>query len=272
MKNMKVILAFMIVGLLTFVTNVNARELSNEEYNNLRLLFSEGRLALMTDEEVEKYLSYDFDNIITAHKYYKVTETTNGTTSSEVSAEEATANMGISTLATTHTTSYKHIRIAATNVTGNIYNITLYTEWLVTPSVKSFDVTGIRVDDATVVEGTQSGTQTYWTSSSGGYKMIDYSYNGTNIKKATNGFGISMNLLDAASYFATDITANVVATSQYATVYGTYQHAVKAVTLAQSHDYTISHNGLGGVFNFSTAVSRYYDGMAGVSIALGYTG
>ena len=90
--------------------------------------------------------------------------------------------------------------------------------------------------------------------------------------KKENGFGISMNLVDAATEFQLDIEAIVKSTSKWATVYASYQHAATNVTLAQSKAYNISHNGYGEVINFATAVENYYDGMQGVSIALGYTG
>ena len=77
-----------------------------------------------------------------------------------------------------------------------------------------------------------------------------------------------MNLVDGASYFETDISANVISTSQNAVAYGTYQHAVTDVSLSQSQSYTISHNGLGDVVNFASSVYNLYDGMAGVSITL----
>ena len=86
------------------------------------------------------------------------------------------------------------------------------------------------------------------------YNFVDYSYNGTNIRKADNGFGISMNLVNGASYFETDISANVRATSSAATAYGTYQHALTDVSLSASQSYTISHNGFGDVLNFATCV------------------
>lgn len=262
------------VGLIAFITSAQAStNISDEDYARLKHVFSDARIATMSEEEVQKYLSYDLENSITAQKYYKVTEGTNGFTYTEVSEEEAANafnNEGISTYGITKETNYKKIYISATNMGGNKYLMNMYTQWKVTPAVKSFDVTAFRTDDATVQDGTQSGTQIYWTSSSGTYQVVNYSANGTNIKKASNGFGISMNLVDDASYFECDLDALVVATSKYATVYGSYQHAVRDMTLAQSQSYSISHNGLGKVINFYPDVEPYYDRMGGVDIALPY--
>jgi len=266
------IIAFIAYGLLVCVTSASARELSIEEYSNLRLLFSEGRIATLTDEELAKYLTYDFDNINTNSKYYRVIETPYGTISEEVSEEEAM--MAVNNMQNDsnmrdsyYNTGYKHIHISTTQISGNNSEAYLYTEWLTTPNVKSYDVTGFRFYDGTVIDGTQYGSQTYWTSQNG-FQYIYYSPNGTNIKKLSNGFGISMNLVDAASYFATDVQANVTATSSLAKVHGSYQHAITDVTLNQSHDYIINSSGLGSVFNFSTSVVNLYDGMGGVNIVL----
>ena len=265
---MKVTATFIIIVTLCFVTNVNAA-ISEEDYASLREIFSEARLSIMTDEEKEELVNGD---LTYSEKVYQVTETVNGTfIYSEVDPEiadliEENFNNGIATYDATHETSYKRITIIDDYIGGNTHDIMVYTQWLVTPATKSFDVTAIRIDGGSVVEGTQNGTQLYWKD--GAYDWVNYSYNGTNIRKTDNGFGISMNLVNGASYFETDISANVISTSQNAVAYGTYQHAVTDVTLDQSQSYTISHNGLGRVLNFTNSVYNLYDGMTGVSISL----
>ena len=268
MKYMKVLSTFIIIGALCFTSNVKA-EVSEEEYTKLRSMFSEARLSIMTDEEKELLAS---DNTTVEEKIYEVTETVNGTFNySEVDPNDIDEvlenfNNGVSTYDAYHETSYKRIQIFDSYIGGSTHSVMVYTQWLVTPATKSYDVTAMRIDGGYVVEGTQDGTQTYWAN--GAYRYVDYSYNGTNIRKADNGFGISMNLVNDASYFETDISADVIATSSSATAYGTYQHAVTNVSLSQSQSYNISHNGFGDVLNFATGVEGYYDGMAGVSIAL----
>ena len=265
---MKVLSAFIIIGALCFTSNVKA-EVSEEEYTKLRSMFSEARLSIMTDEEKELLAS---DNTTVEEKIYEVTETVNGTFNySEVDPNDIDEvlenfNNGVSTYDAYHETSYKRIQIFDSYIGGSTHSVMVYTQWLVTPATKSYDVTAMRIDGGYVVEGTQDGTQTYWAN--GAYRYVDYSYNGTNIRKADNGFGISMNLVNDASYFETDISADVIATSSSATAYGTYQHAVTDVSLSASQSYTISHNGFGDVLNFATGVQNYYDRMAGVSIAL----
>ena len=269
----KIIMTISILLVMIISTNVKAANLTDEEYARLRNVFSDTRISFMSDEEAARYLSYDLEHSNKVSKYYKVTETTNGTITTEVSKEEAitaaeTEN-NISPTATYHTTSYKNIGISTTQLSTNKYLIYLTNEWLITPRVKSYDVIAMRVDDATIKSGSQVGMQAY--TANGVTDVVNYSYQGTNMVLSSNGFGISMNLVDAASGFTCEIQAIVTATSQWATVYGSYQHAMTAVTLAQSKSYTISHNGYGKVINFATAVQNDYDNMRGVSIELGYT-
>lgn len=271
LKKIIMTISFLLVMIIS--TNVKAANLTDEEYARLRNVFSDTRISFMSDEEAARYLSYDLEHSNKVSKYYKVTETTNGTITTEVSKEEAitaaeTEN-NISPTATYHTTSYKNIEIYTSQTGTNTYLIYVTNNWLINPRVKSYDVMAMRVDDATISSGTQSGVQFYTTN--GITDAVNYSYQGTNMVLSSNGFGISMNLVDAASGFTCEIQAIVTATSQWATVYGSYQHAMTAVTLAQSKAYTISHNGYGKVINFATAVQNDYDNMRGVSIELGYT-
>lgn len=267
----KIIMTISILLVMIISNSVKAANLTEEEYNRLRNVFSDVRISFMSDEDAARYLSYDLEHTNKVSKYYKVTETTNGTITTEVSKEEATnaAKNNFSTRATYHTTSYKNIEISTTHTSGNYYYIYLTNLWLITPRVKSYDVIGMRVDDATIVAGTQKGMQVYTTN--GVTDTVNYSYQGTNMVLSSNGFGISMNLVDAASEFTCELEAMTQSTSQWATVYGSYQHAMTAVTLAKSKSYTISHNGYGKVINFATAVQNDYDNMQGVSIELGYT-
>jgi hypothetical protein len=269
----KIIMTISILLVMIISSSVKAANLTEEEYERLRYVFSDARISFMSDEDAARYLSYDLEHTNKVSKYYRVTETTNGTISTEVSKEEAISaaetENNISPTATYHTTSYKNIEISTSQTGTNSYLIYVTNNWLITPRVKSYDVIAMRVDDATISSGTQSGVQFYTTN--GVTDAVNYSYQGTNMVLSSNGFGISMNLVDAASGFTCEIEAIVTATTKWATVYGSYQHAMTAVTLAKSKSYTISHNGYGKVINFATAVQNDYDNMQGVSIELGYT-
>ena len=85
------------------------------------------------------------------------------------------------------------------------------------------------------------------------------------IQKQKDGFGVSIKLLE---------NGNDMKISQYfrttsgGTIFGSYQHAKKNITLANSKKYSISHSGYGNVFLFDETIKDYYDGMAGVDISV----
>lgn len=273
LKYLKYFSLTFVIATLCLITNVKA-SISDEDYARLREIFSEYRLSIMSDEELERLANGE---LRVQEKLYQWTESINGTMTYvevdpdlyvEINPENSASNYSTSIGTTYYESNYKRIQIIDNYITNNLHSVMVYTQWLVTPATKSFDVTAMRFEDATIVEGTQDGTQTYWAN--GEYDFITYSPNGTNIRKQSNGFGISMNLVNDASYFETDISANIRATGEAATVYGTYQHAVTNVTLEQSHSYNISHNGFGSVLNFATGVRGYYDRMQGVYVELGY--
>lgn len=273
LKYLKYFSLTFVIATLCLITNVKA-SISDEDYARLREIFSEYRLSIMSDEELERLANGELK---VQEKLYQWTESINGTMTYvevdpdlyvEINPDNSASNYSTSIGTTYYESNYKRIQIIDNYIGGNVHYVMVYTQWLVTPATKSFDVTAMRFEDATIVEGTQEGTQTYWAS--GEYNFINYSPNGTNIRKQSNGFGISMNLVNDASYFETDISADIKASNSNATVYGTYQHAVTNVTLEQSHSYNISHNGFGSVLNFATGVRGYYDGMQGVYVELGY--
>ena len=269
LNNIMKVGAFIILCTLCFVSNVKA-ETTEEDYNKLRSIFSDERISLMSDAEKAIYT----DNEVTVEeKLYKGTLTVNNTyTYEEIDpslADDIAANSQISTYDAFYQTTYKQISLIDVDFDDNSHRLTVYTQWLIVPVTQSYDVTAMRVEDAYIVEGSQTGLQVY--RKNGTIGSVNYSPNGTNIRKEDDGFGISMNLVNDASYYETEISANVVATSQYAKAYGTYQHAVTDVTLDASQSYFISHNGFGGVLNFATGVQNWYDGMNGVSISLSYS-
>lgn len=145
-------------------------------------------------------------------------------------------------------------------------------DWKTTPNVKSYDVFATRFTDSNggaafdkVIAAQYAPNDTY------------VYYNDTpNTKIASNGVGVSMNLvdnfvhdqegeygaeLDMAVYF--NLTRNTTLST-----WVTYQHATSNVTLAQSQDYTFNSTGLGGVLKYnSTSIGNRYDGMQGLNMA-----
>ena len=109
LKYMKVLSAFIIIVALCFVNNVKA-EISEDEYAELREIFSEARLSIMSDAEKEELVN---GNLTINEKIYQVTKTVNDTyTYSEIDSDLYETlmdnyNNGITTMDAYHETSYK---------------------------------------------------------------------------------------------------------------------------------------------------------------------
>ena len=131
--------------------------------------------------------------------------------------------------------------------------ITINMKWLNMPKIRSYDVLGARFEGTTLLN---EPTTTLFLD---GVKKNITMYT---VKKS-NGFGVSFKLPTGGS--SLNITQKF-EVSIGGTVYASYQHANKTSTLDKSKDYSISKNGYGRVFLFSTLSSSYYDGMDGVYI------
>ena len=115
--------------------------------------------------------------------------------------------------------------------------------------IKSYDVIGTYLDGLTLVGAVDT-------------KIQNISFN--EIKKNINGFGVSVKIPTLGNPI---ITQRFKVTGS-GTIYGSYQHATKSVTLSQSKNYTISKKGLGKVFLFEEPFKTYYDNSPGVDITI----
>jgi len=149
---------------------------------------------------------------------------------------------------------------------GTTWNyITMSATWKYIPNTRSFDVIGFRGYGFEFMNGTQSGEQIYYLNNF--YNAINYAWNGTNIKRFDNGFGISMNIVNSdIQALQLTLEGDVKPTMSAPELFGSYQHAVADVTLAQSQNYTLDGVGLGGVFVFPYNTIQKYDGMSGVRL------
>lgn len=146
----------------------------------------------------------------------------------------------------------------------NVYYVDVINTWYTVPSVQDYDVIAIRwTGNATItdVSGVQTANQGTLN------QKTNYDSNGTNIKKGTNGVGISMNMYNSSENHQMTLSVVLETSTNPGTVYGTYQHARNtAVTLDISKSYTFSESGLGKVLLYNNSTySGYYDGMLGVS-------
>ena len=141
------------------------------------------------------------------------------------------------------------------------YQFVMNNLWKSIPSVKSYDVMGFRWTSTSneFIRTNYSGVQVYNNN-----QYIQYSMGGTNSKTASNGLGISMNIVDSASTYLSNTIIMYAGFSMntVVTVYGTYQHATSDLSLANSKSYSFSSSGLGKVLYYSnTNIRNKYDNM-----------
>ncbi len=225
-----------------------------------------------TREELLQYMPEEYLNSLSAEQYKKyLTLDVSQAVSNEEVYKTSKYPEEISPLGDEYwETTYKKIKVTAIPYGSSVnYAVMLDTEWKYIPTVRSFDVSALRFENMGYDERIAAGTQMYVPKSTGNTTGIVYSPDGTNIKKEDDGFGISMNLVnDSISYIRCYISVDASMSTQKGTIYGSYQHAVDNVSLAQSQSYTISQVGMGKVINFSAKVWDHYDDMDGVKVTL----
>lgn len=151
-----------------------------------------------------------------------------------------------------HTTANKSLKI--TKSCSSNCTISVVVTWSSIPSTKSYDVIGAYLENVSLITNptTKAFTSVNTNLSS-------------EIKKTGNGFGVSILLPSAGTNYIVNQTYVV---SKGGTVYASYQHAKKSISLESSKGYSISRLGYGGVFDFNRAILSTYDGMKGVSITV----
>lgn len=262
------------------IINTNGIEISEEEYNNFIKLHSHAYIMTMNEEQYEKLLSLDYDNVISTTKYVATTynPSLGLTTESELTKEqydnfvipeagmENPNDLNLNGGVISYETTAKQLVLSMSPGTTWNYS-TVTAAWKYIPTTRVFDVIGFMGDGFTFRNGSQTGSQMY-IDGNGDYQSIYYSWNGTNIKKFDDGFGISMNLVNQTiQALVLDAACDVRADVAHPQLNAAYEHAVNnSVTLAQSQNYTLGGSGLGEVFVFPYNISAKYDGMSGVQL------
>ncbi len=282
MKNVKFIFWVLISVIVLFplytsaesITNINGIEISEEEYNNFLKVYTHEYIMTMNEEKYERLKSLNFsdDNIITDKKYFTsaYNQHLDLTTEREITEEEFESFGLIQPIIDSGgdyiETSAKSLTLSVIGDDDTYSVVTLFSTWKGQPSTRSFDVIGVRGFGFTFRNGSQTGEQIY--TENGEYKVIDYHWNGTNIKRFDNGFGISMNVVNSKNLGSLQFVANcdIKPTMDRPTLFGSYQHAVKTTTLEESQNYTLGLTGLGDVFVYPYSISQKYDGMTGTRI------
>ena len=255
------------------ITNNNGLVLTEQEYNDFLKIYDSQYIMNMTEEKYNKLKELDFSDVTKATKYVETVYNPNLrlTTEKEITESEfenftvANNNSRLADGEAAYETQVK--RIELTVVGGTTWNHAVsITTWKGIPSVRSFDVYGFRGYGFDFNQSSQVGEQIYILNDE--YTVIDYAWNGTNIQKHDNGFGISMNIVNSdISFLQLVLECTITPTIANPTIYASYQHAQTDVSLATSQNYTLGGAGLGSVFVFPYSTAQKYDGMGGVYIA-----
>ena len=256
---------------ISYITNQNGVRISMTDYNLLTNIYSDAYIQTMTSKDYENFKAknININNLVKSEKYYKteIDHLNNVVTNTEVTENEFNNyNPNVQTLSVSNfvETQYKKLSLTLSDNHDGYGDIFVGLLWKMIPSTRSFDVIAVRYVGMTDVDGTQYGRQIWGTN--GNYSYVEYGWNGTNINRQDNGFGISMNITNDSTinYLENYIESAVEFTGNFQWAGASYQHATSNTTLAQSKSYTLAENGKNGVILFTGNIGEKYDNMPGV--------
>lgn len=221
-----------------YYVNDNGLEFTKFQYRVMVEILDEEKVRTMTKEKYDLFEVAKKNENNTSYSIY----------------EEGTNTDGIMPFAEVHQTASKRLSIIR-HCDSNYCSITLDLNWFVVPKVKSYDVIGVRTDGPTVL----TNVSTTILSIDG----TEYDIKGD--RGFSNGYGAAVKLVDGKDY---EILQIVKTTAKSGKVYGSYQHAVKSISLSNALNFSVGTSGLGGVFVYSSTYKAYYDAMGGVSISI----
>ena len=256
---------------ISYIINQNGVRISMSDYNLLTNIYSDAYIQTMTNEDYENFKAknININNLVKSEKYYKtvIDHLNNVVTNTEVTENEFNNyNPNVQTLSVSNfvETQYKKLSLTLSDNHNGYGDIFVGLLWKMIPSTRSFDVIAVRYVGMTDVDGTQIGRQIWGTN--GNYTYVNYGWNGTNINRQDNGFGISMNITNDSTinYLENYIESAVEFTGNFQWAGASYQHATSNTTLAQSKSYTLAEDGKNGVILFTGNIGSKYDNMPGV--------
>lgn len=256
---------------ISYITNQNGVRISMTDYNLLTNIYSDAYIQTMTSKDYENFKAknININNLVKSEKYYKteIDHLNNVVTNTEVTENEFNNyNPNVQTLSVSNfvETQYKKLSLTLSDNHNGYGDIFVGLLWKMIPSTRSFDVIAVRYVGMTDVDGTQWGRQIWGTN--GNYTYVNYGWNGTNINRQDNGFGISMNITNDSTinYLENYIESAVEFTGNFQWAGASYQHATSNTTLAQSKSYTLAEDGKNGVILFTGNIGEKYDNMPGV--------
>ena len=251
-----------------FVTQ-SGLSIPDETYDKLSLFHTKEYITTMTYDEYMSFQSLNIvpENVIRISKYYKVV--TNNLTKEvdrvEITEEEYEAyKVPTNNRSLYYETAYQKMILSFTHISDNANYFSYTGIWKAMPSNRSIDDIGARVIGFNIVSGSQFTRQIYTLNNT--VYTTNYYYGGSESQYFTNGYGVSIDLVDSNSITTLECStsANMTVNFYPAFIFGAYEHAVDTVTLNQAKDYTIG-NGAGGVFVWGSTASGHYDGASGIS-------
>lgn len=277
MKKYLILLAIIIIIVPTKIkavemVNQNGVVIPSDTYHNLKKIFTEARIDVMSKEEYNNILAMDlnYNKIKKEVKYYKTyyDHLLKRVVNKEITKEEydkpISRNNQINET-TIYETTYKRLESVYVEALPGINFLNISLVWKIIPLVKSFDVIGTHFVHQSSVGGTVFGHQIYRRVGNSNYETILYSDSGTNIKDEDNGVAYSMNLVNyVLEYLECDMSLNLSVDYYPTHTWTSYQHAIEDVTLAQSKNYDFDCYGLGYVFDFNNNIGSKYDGSGGI--------
>lgn len=254
-----------------YLLNQNGVRISMTDYNLLTNIYSDAYIQTMTNEDYENFKAknININNLVKSEKYYKtvINHLTNEVTNTEVTDTEFNnynPNAQIQSVSNFVETQYKKLSLTLSDNEDGYGDVFVGLLWKMIPSTRAFDVIAVRYVGMSDVDGTQYGRQIWGTN--GNYTYVNYGWNGTNINRQDNGFGISMNITNDSTinYLENYIGSAVKFSGTFQWAGASYQHATSTTTLAQSKSYTLAEDGKNGVILFTGNIGSKYDNMPGV--------
>ncbi len=261
-----------------FYTNLNGATLTESQYNNLRTVFSENTIATMTVEQIDLIKNETDFNVsnethyIKTIDYYENNKYRNSVSSevTEYYALNYDPSQEVMPMGWNVSIQPGIKKLYMQVVTGNSLSIKIVTitnTWMTLPKVRAYDVIALRPDSSWLILNNDKKMIS-------GYQLADgtrhpYDGFGANTNLNNNGVGISMNLVNNATYeLENSMTVYFVSGANPFKIYGSYQHATSETSQSESLNYDFNANGLGGVIDFKKdSIKNKYDKMQGVFLS-----
>lgn len=207
---------------------------TKEEYDTISEFYYEGYQDYMNQEDYEEFIN-------------------SGIVGSEIKSSITYDNSVMTRASVSHTTANKSLKVTY-SCPSTTCTMSAVVTWINSPKVRSYDLIG-------AYSPTKGSLKFVTADVTAGSTPKDY------VEYKSENYGISATLQLPSS------GSDVVVTSRFkaqkgSTVYVSYQHAKKSISLSNSRKYSFNAGGYGNVFLFESSVSSYYDAMGGVKVTL----